>query len=136
MDDFSFFSSKDRQDISYAACVGGSFVVGLAVGRIGMLPGLLAGAAVGVAVGLLTCRKLSPMLERKIFSSDARLTDEEVLAALRIIRDEMGVTSKSDAMYLLAHARAAGRSAGGRLHPRMSCMPPRFAASQLLTHRT
>lgn len=72
-----------------------------------MLPGLLAGAATGLVVGLLTCKRLSPAIERKIFSSTERLTDGELLSVLRVIRDQTGVQTKSEAMYLLIQARVA-----------------------------
>lgn len=85
-------------------------LTGLAVGRFGRLPGLLLGGGVGLAVGIKACR--SPMLQepirQKIFSAQSRLTDQEVLAALRAIRQERPGISKKDAMALLAQVRTSG----------------------------
>ena len=136
MEDFNRFSTKDRQDISYAACLGGTTLVGAAVGRFGMLPGLLAGAATGLVVGLLTCKRLSPAIERKIFSSTERLTEGELLSVLRVIRDQTGVQTKSEDMYLLSQARVAATASGESIRKSPSaCLPPRVAAVQLLAQR-
>lgn len=136
MDDFNLFTEQDRQDISYGACVGGATLVGAAVGRFGMLPGLLAGAGVGLAIGLLTCRKLSPSIERKLFSKNQGLTDQELLQVLKIVRDETGAQSKSDAMYLLGYARVAMAKNGESIWgDTKSCQPIRVVANRLLSLR-
>lgn len=136
MDDFNVVSAKDRQDLSYLACVGGMALVGAAVGRFGALPGLFAGAATGLAIGLLTCKRLSPAIEKKIFSSKERLSDAELLSALRVVRDQTGVQTKSEAMYLLSQARTAAAAGGSSLQDSQNaCVPPRIAAVQLLSHR-
>jgi hypothetical protein len=136
MEDFNLFSQKDRQDISYAACLGGTTLVGAAVGRFGMLPGLLAGAATGLVIGLLTCKSLSPAIEKKIFSSTERLSEGELLSVLRVIRDQTGVQTKSEAMYLLGQARAAAAASGESIRSNQNaCVPPRVAAVQLLSRR-
>lgn len=136
MEDFDLFSPKDRQDLSYGACVGGSVLVGAAVGRLGMLPGLLAGAAAGLALGLLTCRRLSPAIERKIFSTHERLSEFELASVLKVLRDQTGVPTKSDAMYLFSQVRAAAAAGADNLHgTATACVPPRLAATQLLARR-
>jgi hypothetical protein len=112
MEDFDPLSAKDRQDVSYVACIGGTTLVGAAVGRFGGLPGLVGGAAVGLAIGLLTCKRLAPAIEKKIFSSSERLTEGEVLSAIRVIRDQTGVRSKTEARYLLSQVRAAAAASG------------------------
>ena len=137
MDDFNLFTQKDRQDISYGACIGGSVLIGAAVGRVAMLPGLLAGAATGLAIGLLACKRLSPAIERKIFANNERLTDGELASVLKVLRDQTGVQTKSEAMYLFSQARAAASANGKNLAVRpMACVPPRMAASQLLSQRS
>ena len=137
MDDFTFFTPEDRKDISYGACVGGTTVLWAAVGRFGMLPGLLVGAATGLAVGLITCRKISPVLERKIFSSEERFTDPELLGILKVVSDETGVRSKADAMYLFSQARLAAVTGGQTiLSGNGTCQPTRVAAAQLMSRRT
>lgn len=136
MDNFNLFTPQDRQDVSYAACIGGSTAIGLAVGRFGLLPGILAGAAAGFAIGLLTCRKVSPAIERKLFSKSEKLTDQELLEVLKIVREETGIQSKSDAMYLLSHARHEMVTKGGKLKiSGHACVPIRTAANQIISHR-
>lgn len=136
MDDFNILTDKDKQDISYGACVGGSVLIGAAVGRFGMLPGLFAGAAAGLAFGLLSCKRLAPAIERKLFAQNERLHDHELLQALRLIRDETGVTSKADAMQLLSYVRSESAQKGQSLkNGKNTCMPMRVAASQLLSRQ-
>jgi hypothetical protein len=136
MEDFNLFSTKDRQDISYLTCVGGTTLITASIGRIGMLPGLLAGAATGLMIGLIMCKRLSPAIERKIFSSSERLTDSELISVLRLIRDQTGVQTKSEAMYLLSQARLAAVANGGSIRESSSaCLSPRVAAVQLLAQR-
>ncbi len=134
MDDFLLFSAKDRQDISYVACVGGTTLTGLAVGRFGMLPGLLAGGVAGLAMGLLSCRLLAPAIEKKLFDPAERLSEQELSSVLKVIRDQTGVRDKSDAMYLLALVRHgnAGEKGGRSAAPAVS---PRAAAAALLSRR-
>jgi len=134
-DDFNLFSPKDRQDLSYGACIGGTTLTGAAVGRFGMLPGLLAGAAVGLALGLLTCKRLSPAIEKKIFSTNERLTEAELASALRVMRDQTGVRDKSDAMFLFSQLRVAVANGTDLRKGQNACVAPRIAASQLLSSR-
>lgn len=117
-------------------CVGGMTVVGAAVGRFGGLYGLLAGAVVGVAYGLVTCRKLSPVIERKLFSRTERLDDDEILAILRVLAQDGGVRSKADGMYVLSQVRHAATSHGlDRSRLPNACMPLRAATSQIVATR-
>jgi hypothetical protein len=102
-----------------------------------MLPGLLAGAATGLAIGLLTCKRLSPAIERKLFSEHERLSEHEILQVLRVVRDETGVQTKSDAMYLLSHVRREIALKGQSISKESrSCLPARIAAHQILSRRT
>jgi hypothetical protein len=136
VDDFSVFTDKDRQDISYGACIGGMVLVGAAVGRLAMLPGLFAGAAAGLAIGLVTCKRLSPAIEQKIFSQNEKLSDFEVLHTLRVIRDETGIKTKADAMYLLSYLRSEVVPKGQAVNNgKLSCIPLRMAANQILSNR-
>jgi len=136
MENFSVFSTKDRQDISYAACIGGTTISGMAIGRFGMLPGVVAGAMAGLALGMLTCKKLSPAIEKKLFSGTEPLSESELLSVLRVIRDQTGVQTKSEAMYLLSQARVAAAASGEKLRASQNvCVPPRVAAHQLLSRR-
>lgn len=136
MDDFNVISAQDRQAVSYGACVGGSALVGMAVGRILGLQGVLAGAAAGLAIGLISCKRLAPAIERKIFASNEQLSDSELASALRVVRDQTGVQSKSDAMYLLSQVRALATSQPAALKKAPStCVAPRTAAAQLLAQR-
>jgi hypothetical protein len=136
MEDFFLLSPQDRQDMSYAMCVGGTGLVGVAVGRFAGLPGLLAGAIAGVAYGLLACKKLSPLIERKLFSRMDRLSDGEILQVLGVLQRDAGVSSKADGMYVLAQVRHAAATRGlDPLRPPNSCMPLRPAAAHLLAAR-
>ena len=118
MSDVEFLSEQDRLDMSYAGCIGGSVVLGAAVGRLGMLPGLLAGAATGLAIGLLSCKRLAPAIERKLLSDTERLSDQELVQALRVVRDLTGFQNNSDTMYLLASARTQMQANGSELMQR------------------
>jgi hypothetical protein len=137
MDEFTFLTDKDRQNISYGACVGGSVLLGLGVGRVAQLPGLLAGAATGLAIGLLTCKRLSPAIEHKLFSEHERLSEREILQVLRVVRDETGVQTKTDAMYLMSQIRRELALKGHNISKESrSCLPARIAAQQMLSRRT
>jgi hypothetical protein len=135
MDDFNLFSAQDRQDVSYRACIGGSVVLGAAVGSFATGFGALAGAATGLAIGLLTCKRLAPAIEHKLFNG-LPLSEAELSQVLRTLRDEAVVRTKSDAMYLLTQVRhiAACNPASLRGNPPVS-MPMRAAAAQLLSRR-
>ena len=136
MEDFSLLSAQDRQDMSYAICVGGAGLIGAAVGRFGGLYGLLGGAIAGVAYGLLTCKKLSPLIERKLFSRADRLSESEILQVLGVLQRDAGVSSKADGMYVLAQVRHAAATRGlDPLRPPHSRMPLLPATAQLLAAR-
>ena len=113
MNDFTVLTEEDKQQAAYLACVGGMTLVGMSVGRFGALPGVLLGAGVGLAVGIKACK--SPMLQepirQKIFSAKSRLTDQEILAALRAIWQERPGITKKDALSLLAQVRTNGNGA-------------------------
>ena len=104
-DDFNLFTDDDRATTAYRMCVAGTTITGAAVGRWGGLYGVLAGGAAGLAYGLMTCKKLSPYIERKLFSRNAKLSDAELSKVLKEVRNQTGVRSKSSALALLADAR-------------------------------
>lgn len=134
MDDFNILTDKGRLDLTDKACVGRAILMGPAVGRLGLLSGVLAGAATGLAFGLLTCKRLSPAIEHKLVSQNERLNDQELLQALRIIRDETGVTSKSDAMRLLSYIRfEANQKRQALKHGNNACLAMKVAANQILS---
>lgn len=108
MDDFNIITDEDKTDLSYGACVLGTTLTGLAVGRFAGVQGLLAGGGVGLAIGLLTCKTLSGPIKKKLFSQTGRLSDHELAQALQAVRQQTSVTRKSDAMLLLSLARKAG----------------------------
>jgi hypothetical protein len=138
MDDFNILTDKDKQDISYKACVGGAIMIGAAVGRFAPVQpfGVLAVAAAGLALGLLTCKRLSQAIEHKLFSQNDTLNDQELLQTLRILRDETGVASKSDAMRLLSHIRFEAYQKGQSLkYEKNACLPMKVAANQILSTR-
>lgn len=137
MDDFNLLTTKDRQDMSYALCLGGATIGAVAIGRFVGLPGVIAGAATGLAIGLLTCKRLTPVIEKKLFSTTDSLTDHELLTVLRLLREETGVRSKSDAMYLLSQVKVAVLIRGEAIHNNQAaCMLPRVAAAELLSRRS
>ena len=98
MDTFNFITEDDRRDLAYGACIGGTTLTAMAVGRIGGLYGLLGGAAVGVAIGLLTCPFLKEPIKQKLFSDDEPLSDEELVATLEAVHLQTGGETKSDAI--------------------------------------
>jgi hypothetical protein len=136
MEDFNIFSNTDKRDISYAACVGGSVLVGASIGRFAALPGLFALSAAGLVIGLFSCKRLAPAIERKIFTSNQMLNDSEIAHTLRVIRDETGIQSKSDALFLLAIVRQeVTKNPQCVANRNKSSLPMRIVASQLLTQR-
>ncbi len=102
---FEFFTDKDKENMSYGACVAGATLVGAGVGRFLGLQGLLAGAGTGLVYGLIICKNLKTPIKNKIFSSNQKLTDTELSHAITVIREQTGVQSKSNALYLLGIAR-------------------------------
>ena len=137
MQDFTVISEQDRRDWSYLACVTGSTGIGMTTGRLLGLKGLLLGAAAGLGYGLYTCRSLREPIKKKLFSNARPLTDQELIHALRAVRLETGVQSKSDAMYLLSAARIGYRNSyrHGSIAPSRLSSSPRASAQILLIHR-
>lgn len=135
MDNFEVLTTEDRQQVAYAMCIGGSVLLGAAVGRLGALPGLAAGAAVGLLIGLATCRKLAPAIQRKLLSHSDALSESEVLAVLRVLRDDAGVATKHDAMYLLGRARVAAAGPAAQCRSQMTAAPLRVSAGEVLAQR-
>jgi hypothetical protein len=134
-DDFTFLTEKDRRQDAYLLCVGGTTLIGLATGAALAVPGMLAGAAEGLAVGLLTCRRLSPVIERKLFSRTESLSDRDLLTVLKVVRDAGGVRTKSEAMYLFSQVRTALAAGPDSLSDPGVCLPPKLAAKRLLAYR-
>ena len=112
MESFDIFTEKDRKDISYGACVAGAAITGVSVGRILGLQGIAAGGAAGLVVGLVTCKKVAPIIERKLMNNEP-MSEGEVGGLLKMIRDETGAKTKAAAMSVLSHMRAAVQAAGG-----------------------
>ena len=114
LESFDIFTEKDRKDISYGACVAGAAITGVSVGRILGLQGIAAGGAAGLVVGLVTCKKVAPMIEKKLMNNEP-MSEGEVGGLLKMIRDETGSKTKAAAMNILSHMRAAVQAAGGSL---------------------
>lgn len=134
MDDFAFFTKEDRQDSIYKACVFGTTIAGLSVGGFGgNVVTVVGGAAAGLAYGLVSCRRLSPAIEKKLFSSTERFAEGELLSVLRVIHDLTGVQKKSEALFLLIHARQAAVATGQTIRSgQKAFVAPRTAANQIL----
>ena len=113
MESFDIFTEKDRKDISYGACVAGAAITGVSVGRILGLQGIAAGGAAGLVVGLVTCKKVAPIIERKLMNNEP-MSEGEVGGLLKMIRDDTGAKTKAAAMSVLSHMRAAVQAAGGK----------------------
>ena len=94
VDDFNVFTVEDRQSVSYGLCIAGTAVVGAAVGRIAGLSGVLVGAAGGLLWGLLVCKQVSPVIERKLLSANEELTEGELLS-LSVLSDKRPVSRQS-----------------------------------------
>lgn len=112
---FELFSDSDRNKISYGACLAGWTATGAVVGGIHggvvlSLPASVIGAAGGVAWGLLTCRRLAPVIRWKLERSGllgqrSELTERELVEALKAVRDLRPGVGKAEAINLLAAAR-------------------------------
>lgn len=138
--DFTILTEKDKKDISYSACIGGSMLVGVAIGRFAGIHGVLAGALAGLALGVANCKYLkgAEVIKYKLFSSNEKLSDQELKWVLQAIKFETEVKSKSDAMYLLSLLRN-NKIANGMQHPidgsENSYTPLKAAAKVLLNQR-
>lgn len=108
MSDFntSFITENDKKQVSYAACVGASALTGLAVGRFAGVPGLITVGVAGTVVGLLTCKKLEPVIRQKLLSHASRLSDREIASALGALSGVTGKRRKSELIPLLAEVRS------------------------------
>jgi len=134
-EDFNLFNESDRRDVSYKLCVGGSVGLGIMVGSWAPVVGSLVGAASGLAVGMMTCKKLSPAIEKKLFTYES-FTEKELTQVIKVVKEQTGVKNKSDAMYLLSHARVAAITKGDGLNKTGSTLiAPRAAATSLLEKR-
>jgi hypothetical protein len=105
LENIEVLSEEDKQSVAYHMCVGATTIVGAAVGAPAGPGGVVAGGAVGLAIGLKACPYLATPVKKKIFSSKAKLTEKEVVAALRAIRLQQPGMSKSDALNWLAAVR-------------------------------
>lgn len=135
-DNFMLFTQQDRQDLSYGVCMGTMALSGVAVGRFAGLWGVLGGAVAGVLAGLVACRRLSPAIEQKLFTADARFSEAELLEVLLALHLQGGAATKREGMYVLTAVRHGARSQGLRrsaLPP--VCPPMRVAVSQILAAR-
>jgi hypothetical protein len=103
---FNIFTEKDKENISYGACLGGSALTGMAVGRFVGVQGIIVGGIAGLAIGLMTCQRLTPAIKQKLFSVHTRLSDRELLQALQAVREQKPGIGKSEAMDLFAAARS------------------------------
>lgn len=132
-ENFDIFTEEDKTSTAYAMCVAGTTIVGGAVGAATRSPiAIVVLAAAGLGYGLMACPRLAPAIKKKLLSSNAVLSDSELSQALRVVRDETGVRTKSDALAVLAQARqqlAAGGMDNGQAPQSM-----RIAAIQILNH--
>jgi gas vesicle protein len=80
-------------------------LTGLALGRFAGLQGLLVGGIAGAAYGVLTCKKLSPIIKKKLFSANEKLNDQEIVATLKIIKENNPKVSKKQALDILANVK-------------------------------
>lgn len=104
-DDYMAITEADKEKLSYAACVGGMALTGAAVGRFLGLQGLFVGGVTGAAYGLISCKTLQEPIKKKLFSQTSRLTDYEIVSALRALRFRSPLLKKDEALELLAAAR-------------------------------
>ena len=104
-DDFTLITEADKDTLSYGACVGGMAVTGAVVGRWIGLQGLLVGGIAGTAYGLMSCKVLQEPIKQKLFSQTSRLTDHEIVSAIRALRFNAPPLKKNQAMEALAAVR-------------------------------
>lgn len=101
--DQDFFSEKDKNSAAYMACVAGTTITGMAVGRFAGLQGLLAGGIAGAVVGLLVCRQLTPAIKRKLFSRAEVLSDSDIVSLTGELQKQHPQLNRSEALNLLAN---------------------------------
>jgi hypothetical protein len=105
-DQLELFTEDEKNSISYKACVGGTTLTGLALGRFGGIHGLVVGGAAGLAWGLLTCKYLKEPIKRKLFSHSERIHEGELSSLLNTIRSQHPALTKNQAIELLAQIRS------------------------------
>src|ERR1017187_10157919 len=99
---FNIFTDEDKTHVSYAACLGGSALTGMAEGRFVGVEGDLVGGVVGLAIGLMTCKRLSPVIKQKLFNPEITLTERVLLESLQALREVKPGIGKSEALNLFA----------------------------------
>lgn len=104
-DNFEFLTEEDKNSLAYNACIGGTTLTGLALGRFAGLQGIIIGGVAGLAWGLLTCKYVKEPIKHKLFSTNAILQDQELGNLLNIIRSKHPSITKKDALELLAQVR-------------------------------
>lgn len=115
--DFNILTERDKNNVSYTACLGGSALTGMAVGRFLGLQGLLAGGAGGLVIGLMACKRLSPLIKQKFLNPNVSLTERELVESLQAVREVKPGINKSEALQLFA----AVREEVGRQPAKYSC---------------
>ena len=132
-EDFNLFNENDRQNISFKLCLGGNVGLGIMVGSWVPVVGSLVGAASGLALGIMACKKLTPAIEKKLFTYES-FTEKELIEVLKVVKEQSNVKTKSDAMYLLSHARVAAITKGKGLNTKIS-LTPATSVDKLLEKR-
>lgn len=104
-ENFELLNEEEKNTTAYRACVLGTTLTGVAVGRFGGLQGILVGGLAGLAYGLVGCKYINKQIKEKLFSSTAKLRDDEIKTLLSQIRTRHSTISKKNAIELLANVR-------------------------------
>jgi hypothetical protein len=104
-DDVELFSDKEKDEYAYRYCVGGMVATGATLGSIAGGQ-TIEGAAGGLIWGLLTCKKVSIIVRKKLFSSNQKLSDHEIATLLGVIKSKKPYLEKGNALKMLASIRS------------------------------
>lgn len=85
-ENFELLNEEEKSTTAYRACVVGTTLTGVAVGRFGGLAGL--------AYGLVGCKYINKQIKEKLFSSTAKLRDDGIKTLLSQIRTRHSTISK------------------------------------------
>ena len=84
--EFADLSTPLEQTVSYKLCVLTAVGIGLAIGRLGGVPGLVLGGAVGLVAGVRMCPTVVPAIRKKLFTPSVSLAPQEFRQLVRDLK--------------------------------------------------
>ena len=105
-DNFSSFSFDEKGSIEYSICVGGTTLIGAALGGLtGSVLGVIVVGGAGYLYGKKACAFIAPELRKRIWGTTVKLSELEISLALKAIRMGNPKITKKEAINILAESR-------------------------------